>query len=90
MFLNMGGSTNKVTISVVGQRADRALSVTYIYSHAILTKHAGDKQAGAVDSKLANPLVVRVTDGKNRNVSGVQVSFTATMVGVSSEIPTSP
>ena len=81
VFLNMGGSTNKVTISVVGQRAERALSVTYIYSHATLTKYSGDKQAGAVDSKLANPLVVRVTDGKNRNVSGVQIDFTATAAG---------
>ena len=77
VYLNMGGSTNKVTASVVGQRPDRAVSVTYIYSHATLTKESGDKQRGAASSRLANPLVVKVTDGKNRHVSGVEINFTA-------------
>ena len=44
VFLNMGGSTNKVTASIVGQRADRAVSVTYIYGSATLTKDSGDEQ----------------------------------------------
>ena len=78
VFLDMGRSTNKVTASVVGQRADRAVSVTYIYGSATLTKDSGDKQRGAASSKLANPLVVRVTDGNTRGVSGVQINFTAT------------
>ncbi len=76
VYLNMGGSTNKVTASIVGQRADSAVSVTYIYGTATLTKHSGDNQKGASSSRLANPLVVKVVDGKNRPVSGVQIDFT--------------
>ena len=77
VYLNMGGSTNKVTASIVGQRAERAESVTYIYSHAVLRKVSGDEQRGAAGARLANPLVVRVIDGRNRNVSGVPIDFTA-------------
>lgn len=77
VFLNMGGSTNKVTASVVGQRAERAQSVTYIYSYAVLSKVSGDEQRGSAGAMLENPLVVRVVDGKNRNVSGVPIDFSA-------------
>ena len=78
VYLDMRGSTNKVTASVVGQRAARAVSVTYIYSHAVLSKQSGDQQKGATSSRLANPLVVKVVDGENRSVSGVEINFTAT------------
>ena len=78
VYLDMGGSTNKVTASIVGQRAERAESVTYIYSHAVLSKVSGDTQRGATGARLANPLVVKVVDGRNRNVSGVPINFTAT------------
>ena len=77
VHLDMNGSTNTVTISVAGQRSDRAKSVIYIYSHATLTKQSGDKQRGAFSSRLANPLVVKVIDGKKKALSGVQVDFTA-------------
>ena len=76
VYLNMGGTTNKVTVSIVDQRADRAQSVTYIYATATLTKQSGHKQKGAESSRLANPLVVKVTDGKPKTVSGVQIDFT--------------
>ena len=81
VFLDMGRSTNRVTASIVGQRADRAQSVTYIYGSATLTKDSGDKKRGAVSSRLANPLVVRVTDGNTRGVSGVQINFTVSNNG---------
>ena len=81
VYLNMGGGTNKVTASVVGQRADRAETVTYIYGSATLTKESGDEQRGAVSSRLANPLVVKVVDGRGRTVSGVQIDFTTATGG---------
>ena len=59
VYLNMGGSTNKVTASIVGQRADLDETVTYIYGSATLTKESGDMQRGAVSSRLSNPLVVK-------------------------------
>ena len=75
--LDMNGSTNIVTISVAGQRSDRAKSIIYIYSHATLTKQSGDKQRGAFSSRLAEPLVVKVVDGKKKAVSGVEINFVA-------------
>ena len=77
VYLNMNGSTNRVTASIVGQRAELAQSVTYIYPPAVLTKESGDKQKGARSSRLASPLIVKVIDGKNRGVSGVQINFNA-------------
>ena len=59
VYLNMGGSTNKVTASIVGQRADLAETVTYIYGSATLTKESGDMQRGAVSSRLSNPSLLK-------------------------------
>ncbi len=77
VYLNMGAGTSTVTASIVGQRANRSMSVLYIYDYATVTKDSGDEQSGAFSSRLAQPLVVKVTDGKGATISGAQVNFTA-------------
>ena len=80
VYLDMRRSTNTVTVSIVGQRASRDKKVIYLYPPVELIKQSGDEpeQKGAVSSRLANPLVVKVEDGNNRAVSGVEINFSTT------------
>ncbi len=75
VYVRMGGGTNRIAISIVGQRASSTIQATYIYGEETVQIVSGDKQTGAVGSALGQPFVVRLTDTANRPISGVNVTF---------------
>jgi uncharacterized protein (TIGR03437 family) len=52
-----------------------------------MTILAGNNQSGTVGAKLANPIVVRITDATKAAVSGVIVNFTVTPAGAATVNP---
>ena len=90
VYLNPSGSTTKVQVTVAGRSPGSTTSthsqtVTIFYQsfnlEADLTIDGpgGNDQSGIVDTRLANPFVVKVTDGTNRTnrgISGQAVTFT--------------
>ena len=76
VYLRTNGSTNKVRTYISG-RPSLTSTVTYIYGGGTLeiADDNGNGQQGATSGRLENPLVIKVTDSRNRPVSGVAVRF---------------
>ena len=74
VYLRTNGSTNKVRTYISG-RPSLTSTVTYIYGGGTLEIADGNPQQGATSGRLENPLVIKVTDSRNRPVSGVAVRF---------------
>ena len=74
----MKKGTSKVTASVSGGTPK---TMIFIYSGPTSAKYPeiertqGNNQIGATDARLEEPLAVKVTDGNNRPLAGVAVSF---------------
>ena len=73
--LRMNGVTNRVTVRVPGPNP--AATVTYIYGWATLRQVSGNKQDGAVNAQLEDPLVVRLQDSGGTNLDGLWITFPA-------------
>ena len=79
VYLTTNNSTNKVTAYVAGNNGKTAIS---IFSGTIEGKYPkieitqGNNKIGATDARLEDYLEVKVTDGNNRPLAGVAVSFT--------------
>ncbi len=73
--LDMGGTTNKVRASISGAAP---VTATFIFGHPEIEIISGNNQEGAFGGRLDDPLVVRVTDGKGRAISGLAADFDTT------------
>ena len=78
VFLDMNRSTNKVTVWI---SANDSKTLIYIFRGRGLNQQPsieitqGNPQIGATDARLEEALAVKVTDGNNRPIAGVAVSF---------------
>ncbi|MYC40912.1 MAG: hypothetical protein F4X55_07905, partial [Candidatus Dadabacteria bacterium] len=81
--VDMNGTTNKVTITVVGSNNYvPPQTVFFIYGLPSLEATQGSSgQKGATSGRLENPLGIRVKDGKGRTISGLGVTFTTSATG---------
>ena len=79
MYLDVNRGTSKVTAWISGNPGKTAV---YIFSGQDPSKYPrieitqGNNQIGATDARLEDYLEVKVTDGNNRPLAGVAVSFT--------------
>ena len=87
VYYNPGSKTGKVRVAVAGRSTgatnpEHAQTVTIFYREVNLEADltldgpGGNGQSGIVSTRLANPFIVKVTDGKNSGVSGQAVTFT--------------
>ena len=86
----MNGTTNKVTVTVLGSNNYvPPVTVFFIYGLPSLEATQGSSgQMGGIGGRLENPLGIRVKDGRGRTISGLDVTFTTTVAGAEF-IPTS-
>ena len=77
VYLDMKGSSNKVTVWVRGTDAKRnSASITFINTYADPQITDGDNQRGATRGRLAEPLEVTVKDASGKVIpGGVVVGF---------------
>ena len=73
--LDMGSTTNKVRASISGAAP---VTATFIFGHPEVAIVSGNGQEGGFGGQLDNPLVVKVTDGRGRALSGLAAGFSAT------------
>ena len=71
-YLDMGSSTNKVRASISGAAP---VTATFIFGHPQVAIVSGNGQEGGFGGQLDNPLVVKVTDGRGRALSGLAADF---------------
>ena len=87
VYLNPSRSTTKVQVTVAGRSPgstdpEHSRTVTVFYqsfnleADLTLDGPGGNGQSGVISTRLANPFVVKVTDGTNRGISGQVVRFT--------------
>ena len=79
VYLDMGGGTNRVTISAPGTIAP--VTAIFIYGYPRIEISDGDGQIGAPGGRLEDPLVVKVKDGKNSGIPTALVTFGSTAGG---------
>ncbi|MDE0428074.1 MAG: hypothetical protein OXN25_24735, partial [Candidatus Poribacteria bacterium] len=79
VHLDMAGTTNRVRASIAGAVPTTGI---YIFGYPTVAIVSGNNQEGALGGRLENPLVVRVTDGKGRNISGLAAVFSSPGGGV--------
>ena len=68
----MNGTTNKVQATAAGAAST---TVIFIFGYPTVTITGGNNQVGVAGGRLENPLIVKVTDGKNRVISGLAADF---------------
>ena len=78
VHLDMGGSTNKVRASISGVAP---VTATFIFGHPQVKITGDNEQEGVFGGQLDNPLVVEVTDGKGRALSGLAADFASDATG---------
>ena len=77
VFLEMNGSSNKVTAYVRDRNAaETRQTITFIFNYAQIEIIRGNDQTGVPDSRLIDPLGIRVTDARGRALSELAVRFT--------------
>ena len=77
VYLDMNGSSNKVTAYVRDRNAaETGKTIIFIFNYAAIEIISGDNKTGVPNSRLIDPLVIRVKDAKGRALSGLAVSFT--------------
>ena len=77
VYLDMRGSSNKVTAYVRDQNAiETGKTIYFIFNYAQIEIISGNNQTGVPDSRLRDPLRIRVKDAKGRALSGLAVMFT--------------
>ena len=82
--LDMNGGTNKVQATAAGAPPTTGV---FIFGYPSVEIVSGNNQEGALGGRLEDPLVVRVTDGKNRAISGLAAAFTSPGDGVFFPVP---
>ena len=79
VYLDMRGSSNKVTAYVRDQNAvETGKTIYFIFNYAQIEIISGNDQTGVPDARLIDPLGIRVRDAKGRALSGLPVTFTPT------------
>ena len=79
VYLDMNGSSNKVSAYVRDQNAaETRKTIIFIFNYAAIEILSGDDQTGVPNSRLIDPLGIRVKDAKGRAISGLAVTFTPT------------
>ena len=71
--LDMNGTTNKIRATAAGAAP---ATVIFIFGYPDVEITGGNGQEGVFGGQLKDPLVVRVTDGKGRAISGLAAAFT--------------
>ena len=74
VYLDMGGTTNRVTVKAPGLDFVTAI---FVYGFPSMDIVSGDNQPGAIGGRLEDPLVVKVKDGKERGVPMAIVTFSS-------------
>ena len=82
VYLDMGGGSSTVTVSIRGQNPTiKSKSLTFIYNYAVLTiingYNANGVAKGAGGGRLEEHIGIRVTDAKRRAVPGAAVQFSS-------------
>ena len=76
VYLDMNGSSNKVTAYVRDRNAvETSRTITFIFNYAEIEIISGNDQTGVPNSRLIDPLGIRVRDAKGRALSGLAVTF---------------
>ena len=76
VYLDMNGSSNRITVNVRNQNAiEKSKSLLFILNYAQIEIISGNNQTGVPAARLINPLGIRVKDGKGRALSGLAVTF---------------
>ena len=78
VHLDMNGSTNKVQASIAGVAPRTGL---FIFGFPKVTISSGNGQEGVFQGRLDEPLVVKVTDGRDRAISELAVDFDTAEAG---------
>ena len=73
VYLDMNGGSNRVSIRGRDRSATESLLV--IFNEAQIEIISGNDQTGVPDSRLRDPLGIRVKDAKGRPLSGLAVKF---------------
>ena len=77
VYLDMNGSSNKVTAYVRDRNAaETGRTVAFIFNYATIEIISGNNQTGVLNSRLRDPLHIRVKDSRGRAVPGLAVTFT--------------
>ena len=77
VYLDMRGSSNKVTAYVRDRNAaETSKTITFIFNYAEIEIISGNDQTGVPNSRLIDPLGIKVKDAKGRALSGLAVTFT--------------
>ena len=77
--LDMRGTTNKVQASIAGEAPVTAI---FIFGHpTVVISDSSNNQEGVLGGRLENPLVVKVTDGKSKPISGLAAIFSTSSGG---------
>ena len=74
VYLDMGGTTNRVTVKAPGLDLVTAI---FVYGFPSMDIVSGDNQPGAIGGRLEDPLVVKVKDGKGTGVPMAIVTFSS-------------
>ena len=82
VYLDMGGGSSTVTVSIRGQNPTvTAKSITFIYNYAVLSiingYDANGVAKGAGGGRLEEHIGIRVTDAKRKAVPGAAVKFSS-------------
>ena len=70
--LDMNGGTNKVKASAAGAPSTTGI---FIFGYPTVAITGGNNQEGVFGGRLEDSLVVKVTDGKGRAISGLAATF---------------
>ena len=73
--LDMNGTTNKVRAEISGVAP---VTATFIFGNPKVAIVSGNGQDGVFGGQLDDPLVVKVTDGRGRALSGLAADFATT------------
>ena len=79
VYLDMRSTTNKVQASIAGVAPT---TVIFIFGHpTVVISDSSNNQEGVLGGRLENPLVVKVTDGKSKAISGLAAIFSTSSGG---------
>ena len=70
--LDMNGGTNKVKATAAGAAPTTGI---FIFGYPNVAIVSGNNQEGGFGGRLDDPLIVKVTDGKGRAISGLAATF---------------
>ena len=78
VMLDMNGTTNKIRATAAGAAPTTAI---FIFGYPNVAITGGNEQEGVFGGQLDDPLVVKVTDGRGRAISGLAAVFSSAHTG---------